>query len=81
MDLQTRVKHLDQEDIESLGWTKKSNDKYQIRDFIFQFNEEFPTSEVLIFKYDIDTGMDYYFQGNIKNKSELKKLMQQLEII
>lgn len=77
-----RVKYLDKEDIESLGWTffKQinlrgvrlcfNNSKYRL-DYLQENN------------YLIIQTNDYIFckyNGIIKNKSELKKLMQQLKI-
>ena len=77
-----RVKHLDREDIESLGWKIRADDnrdlripEYTIARWYFKtYSGGFCTI------YD-DTAVDQYcFRGNIKNKSELKKLMQQLNI-
>jgi len=75
-----RVKHLDREDIESLGWISKSNINYY---FI---------NEGIIWNYELhiyrdgktitisNGGNRDRFEGIIKNKSELKKLMLQLGI-
>lgn len=69
-----RVKHLDREDIESLGWEQIEYDSFKIGSFIFELNNEY--------KSFIYSGKDKgnVFVGNIKNKSELKKLMQMLNI-
>lgn len=86
---QTLVKYLDQSDIESLGWKEDSrflgtkavmlnNDRYKIirKDIIWDLykNGEY---------YGIccnTTNPTHIFYGTIKNKSEFKKLMQQLNI-
>ena len=69
----TRVKYLDKEDIESLGWTKSNKNFFTISKYIllqgFNYNLEIMTYEG-----------DVFFRGIIKNKSELKKLMKQLGI-
>lgn len=83
-----RVKYLDQEDIESLGWklysqelTNRSNwccfRNTQLELYVQLNNNYFP--RLLSFK---SRGGDYTgnFKIEIKNKSELKKLMQQLNI-
>ena len=83
-----RVKHLDQEDIESLGWEfVKKHPGTECYDF-----------EISDIKLDVDfdaknkmhvriylSSEDYenelnLFSGTIKNKSELEKLMSQLNI-
>lgn len=77
---EVRVKHLDQEDIESLGWQSDGTDYPVI------FNEDIFYR--LIFynnnKYEIRCSHPSYqfggFLGTIKNKSELKKIMKQLGI-
>lgn len=72
-----RVKYLDLEDIVSLGWINKKEGLYY-----FEKNN-YADLEILvnpsIHNIGIDAG-DQYFRGVIKNKSELKKLMQQLKI-
>lgn len=79
--LEFRVKHLDQQDIESLGWNKRTfqSKEYHTRDF-----------------YLVDCGENYFllhsgeegdisynrlFTGTIKNKSELKRLMIQTGVL
>lgn len=78
-----RVKYLDKEDIESLGW------KYTPCRCLF---EMYQNKEYNLYHYSIASEFndkswieilkdeDYYFSGEIKNKSELKKLMKQLGI-
>jgi hypothetical protein len=82
-----RVKYLDREDIESLGWEPdtssgdftmyhlNSSNKY---DYSLSFNGGYKRTENLIIT------IKYYdnilFKGTIKNKSELNKLMEQLGI-
>ena len=89
--IELKVKHLDREDIESLGW-----------EFIKEYKE--PGSYYLVFKkghteltlhpaleettlfieHESATGINStgypIFRGQIKNKSELKKLLKQLGI-
>lgn len=76
-----RVKYLDREDIESCGWLNNIN-----QTDIFQ---EFKHQEVEAYLWFFENGedlnieiqlQDTYFRGLIKNKSELIKLMKQLEI-
>ena len=78
-----RVKYLDQSDIESLGWIDG-----ELRGMTpFIFNEMNPDNEFqLYYQFDNQFAQIYnchsqfVFQGAIKNKSELIKLMQQLNI-
>lgn len=88
-----RVKYLDKEDIESLGWKHI----YHSVDECFTIEGSFEMSSWTSYKatmhyglYDQrmyinmeDTGAEgpNVFQGKIKNKSELKKLMEQLGIV
>ena len=76
-----RVKYLDKEDIESLGWSdyippQEYNHVWKKGNFWISvwFNNEIPKVRIT-FK-----NLFFLFDGNIKNKSELKKLMQQLQI-
>lgn len=75
---QLKVKYLDQEDIESLGWVKISvkNNLYKYKDYTLIFKN----SHVDIFIYGDWDGEENCFSGVVKNKSELKKLMRMLEI-
>lgn len=75
-----RVKYLNKEDIESLGWEHiggklavDSLQEYCISNFILYHSEKNSTF------LSIDKG-NQIFRGRIKNKSELKKLMSQLDI-
>lgn len=84
---QCRVKYLDQEDIESLGW-KSAGGYLNIKNFeLSTGNAEKNTKEnqwKLQLKEDNKIIIEQYrwmrFFGTIKNKSELIKLMQQLDI-
>lgn len=98
-----RVKYLDKEDIESLGFThlpKKSlkglTERFIIEGLHRRLNEEYddtmwwnvyleysPDIKRIIIKGDISSGNygEKFFEGNIKNKSELKVLLKQLGII
>jgi len=74
-----RVKYLDRADIESLGFEfQGGNDYYWLR----YFNGEYILSqatevlkEEIYFNLTIEKNGDFYFQGTIKNKSELKKIL------
>ena len=70
-----RVKYLDREDVESFGWNQIEYDSYKLGSFIFEFNNQYKT-----FIY-LEKNNENVFVGNIKNKSELKKIMIQTGII
>ncbi len=85
-----RVKYLDREDIESLGWKKVFNgDSLNI----FRIGDNFLTSlKVIETKFLLHTGSyedgqtnvelkKVLFEGTIKNKSELQILMKQIGIL
>lgn len=78
-----RVKYLDHEDIESLGWefkmTKGPCDLFWIGDYSLLFWEKGPWSD----KYwlEISNNFTSIFKGECKNKTELKKLMKMLGIL
>ena len=83
-----RVKHLDREDIESCGWEYCSSSSYDIT-FKIKVKDEMIDFLFLTFDTDdntikIDDGAMYetdrIFNGTIRNISELKKLMKQLNI-
>lgn len=86
--IELRVKYIDKEDIESLGW-KFEGGKLRA-DFLDSFSLDLHT---LDYKYDSQNlTIEYHppifyecaiykFQGTIKNKSELKRLMKQLNIV
>ena len=73
-----RVKYLSKEDIESLGFKQHEKLKYQYYKDHFMFVELHRDNQ-----YSIEdlTDSQCIFYGMIKNKSELKKLLIQLEII
>lgn len=79
-----RVKYLDREDIESLGFSFKT--VYGRYDLIFDIENEYeliytPSNNWLMISKYYDTGeLIRSFYGVIKNKSELKKLLKQLNI-
>jgi hypothetical protein len=79
-----RVKYLDREDIESLGWistTVSDGANYLMGGFYFNITDNQGHKwDVSIYSMD-ETNSQFHFLGRIKNKSELKKLMQQLQII
>ena len=76
-----RVKNLDREDIESLGWMQRDYDTFDFKTkkeglgYALAFNPEFST-----FIYQTGYKNGTIFQGTIKNKNELKRLMKQLNI-
>jgi hypothetical protein len=75
-----RVKYLDREDIESFGWKKQDEDTFELGKhtlYYKRFNENFIEINVL---GDYD-GEFCHFKGHLKNKIELKRLMEQLGII
>ena len=81
-----RVKTLDQSDIESLGWINTENleftkDTWILRKFedgIIIYNDYSNGKYKFPWLYEDST--DKIFEGTIKNRSELIKLMQQLNI-
>lgn len=80
-----RVKHLDREDIESLGFEyDDKRDEYSKGDIIIDFNNK---THVTIGRYQEDYPMgehtswtDDLFIGTIKNKSELKRILKQIGV-
>ncbi len=80
-----RVKYLDQSDIESLGWgnfTFKNIDGYNraSKFLTINFNYKEPVVDISYLPMLKNDGLSRIFRGTIKNKSELIKLMQQLNI-
>jgi len=86
-----RVKYLDKEDIESLGWNIYSNGDYW-RGVYKQENTDFSKPQIVIKNYEDNNYIIFrlkeeggiilsLFIGEIKNKSELSKLMKQLNVI
>ena len=75
-----RVKYLDREDIESLGFTVSNNDPYwyDCKNERFWMYKESPKDRYWNIS---DEQSDISFRGLIKNKSELKKLLIQLSIL
>lgn len=71
-----RVKYLDSEDIESLGFKKTINGQYYFEDDDFECTLLIDSD--MFVQIIIDGG--YLFQGTIKNKSELARLLKQLNI-
>lgn len=89
-DEEVRVKHLDREDIESLGFKLRSEDS---SDWIIKSPDADGYDGIyLSLGYDVKDWNVYisnlasyeehecYFQGHIKNKSELKRLLKQLGV-
>lgn len=82
---QIRVKYLNQSDIESLGWDFNSEHLGPYLKFKFTNSFRYLYFYAQDNKIIIDNGGWFednvqYFQGNIKNKSELIKLMKQIGI-
>ena len=81
-----RVKTLDQSDIESLGWeegTYNTIKGFIKNDKLLTINYNYKTGPVVDISYFPmfkKQGLSRIFIGTIKNKSELIKLMQQLNI-
>lgn len=80
-----RVKTLDQSDIESLGWqefTYKSIDGFIMFEKLLTINYNYkePVVDISYLPMFEKQGLSRIFRGIIKNKSELNKLMQQLNI-
>lgn len=77
-----RVKYLDKEDIESLGWT--DGEIYGLSGYVLNY----ATEDDYQMYYDEDNQFTQIynwdakiiFEGTIKNKSELKRLLKQLGI-
>jgi len=77
----TRVKHLDREGIEELGWKQKGEKEFELNRFSLFINFNiffsFPdVDEITI----LNTRNEVVFKGTILNKSELRKIMKQLNI-
>lgn len=73
-----RVKYLDREDIESLGWDTDDNGQCYNKTSGFTLYGLYPWEDINEYKITIE--MDTVFLGIIKNKSELIKLLKQLNI-
>lgn len=78
--MSVRVKYLDKEDIESLGFNIILQDQYNIecwgKNIILLVDSDYYI-QIIIQEDGIE---NYLFQGTIKNKSELKVLLTQLGI-
>lgn len=77
-----RVKYLDKEDIESLGFTETIEDQYyldsnRLEGIITLLIDSDLFIQIILKRDNIS---NYLFQGTIKNKSELKVLLKQLTI-
>ena len=70
-----RVKYLDRQDIESFGFKLFENMPSRFHYNKYELDADY--LNVIRIEYDCN----YIFKGRIKNKSELKKLLIQLEII
>jgi hypothetical protein len=83
VSLKIRVKYLDKEDIERLGWNSIPVDRSRLKrldSLCFELKDKlliFFNNTVKIITSD---WQKCYFEGVLKNKSELKKLMKQLRI-
>jgi hypothetical protein len=82
-----RVKYLDREDIESLGWVKslyKTTEVYQLDKFVItsysRLEEDGLVIDISLLPSFKDSELRRIFRGIIKNKSELKRVMEQLTI-
>ena len=91
-----RVKYLDREDIESLGFNKTFKNEFGI-EYLFYENKDYQyclyqsLNEVLIFRADKNISWfsrpsfsDAYrpiFSGIIKNKSELERVLKQVGVL
>lgn len=73
---QIKVKYLDREDIESLGWKCNYIDQYFKDGYTILIDDDY---FLQVLKDDSEEDI-YLFQGTIKNKSELKVLLKQLGI-
>ncbi len=85
-----RVKHLDTEDIESLGLEYDNNaEPIPARDYPHMFiPTAYAKEDWMLYHYEYDSVIwienykedSFYFKGVIKNKSELKKVLKMLGI-
>lgn len=77
---ETRVKYLDKEDIESLGFKQSTSDNYwyDYKNNKYWLYKEWEKDWRWIIS---DEESEISFAGSIKNKSELKRLLKQLNII
>lgn len=83
-----RVKYLDTEDIESLGFVKalyKSSEVYQFSNVVItsytRLNENGLTLDISVLPKLNNSSLMRIFRGKVKNKSELKTIMKQIGIL
>ncbi len=89
----TRVKHLDLQDCKELGWDTKGSGWFNLKEvpgslghFLHVRMRLFgDRSFIKAYRYDPEQSQpehdeEYLFQGTIRNKSELKKIMQLINI-
>jgi hypothetical protein len=87
-----RVKYLDREDIESLGFkfSGKSIDIWFVKEGSFeiggwtsyQINLQYGLDDKRLCIYAVDSDETYpLFKGTVKNKSELKRILKMLNIL
>lgn len=85
-DSEVRVKYLDNEDIKKLGWKPDGNDAegdekfYIFKDNISYYLHHDYNQTILITMYEDRKSKGQLFYGECNNKTELKKLMKQLNI-
>ena len=80
-----RVKYLDKEDIESLGFSQITDDCFNISNINYRGLVDCDLrilirKTILIYIIEPNDTSHTLFTGNIKNKSELVKLLKQLQI-
>lgn len=81
-----RVKYLDQQDIEELGWVRDKEDdrmyhiSFELGECSLHFSEEDEDIVITSLHPKVKNFDKVIFHGKIKNYNELKKLMKQLEI-
>lgn len=77
-----RVKYLDREDIESLGFVKGDGPWWNRPDgYQLSYGDSMVHTHAMITKSTTPDGeLDYYFRGFIRNKSELKRILTQVGI-
>lgn len=86
----SRVKHLDREDIESLGLSYDNNaEPYPAREYEeMLIPRAYAKDDWMLYHYEIDDVVwienykecSFFFKGTIKNKSELKRILKQIGI-
>lgn len=82
-DFKPRVKYLDKEDIESLGFNTEDRGECYNKTIKWVEIGLYPWTSLTGIKHQFKIVMDgnQVFHGIIKNKSELKKLLKQLNIL